>query len=98
MWKYIVTWVITTTIPAPCPDANVVDEFGLGGNSMTSSCLFFHSQTINETKEKTFIERDSAFIFLNKGKLRECNNCGYGLGDVLTGIKIDSLFTSNEKP
>lgn len=89
MYKYIVTWVITTMIQAPCPDANTVDEFGVK-NDYYTSCSVLHLASEFETKEKTFINRDSAFAFYNRAY---SNKSGFYIQESgITKVEIDSLL------
>lgn len=90
MYKYIITWVISTVVSEPCPDANRVDEFGIENNGYTT-CAVFHGKIVKESKTKNFIDRDSAFYFYNRGTKQINNNGFYGLGSSITEIKIDSI-------
>lgn len=88
MWKYIVTWVITTTIPAQQPEQ--VDEFGIKNYSANTLSILIVSSS-SETNTKEFIVRDSAFVFYNKGKERLRSEWMGGFGSSITDIKIDSV-------
>jgi hypothetical protein len=68
MFKYIVTWVLTTYFSVPCivPEPKP-DEYGRVGQSrvmLAMACLSSASDTLT----KTFYNRDSAIVFIEKGK------------------------------
>ena len=94
MYKYIITWVVSTVVSMECPDANRLDEFGSGGSSYTTSCMVYHCKTITETKSKTFKDKDSAFAFYNRGKNKTVHDL-FGITGGITEMKIDSLYHKN---
>lgn len=95
MIKYIVTWIVSTIISAPCPSIPVEDEFGIISDSYIT-CAVYHTATIDEVYSKEFYSKDSVFVFYEKGKLKALNlkNSMFA-SSVISQIKIDSIIINN---
>lgn len=94
IFKYIVTWVVSTTYPVACPDVQI-DEFTgdvVGG----TICLVNHVESESRIEEKTFYDREEAFKFLKQGEKRvEFYKDTWWMGSKVTSIKIDSVAVVN---
>ncbi len=86
MWKFIVTWVLLTTVQIPCPDANKTDEFGRTSNL---SCAVYHCKIVSTNKSKEFTDREKAFEFYKRAS--EGNKTMWFNSDIVN-VKIDSVF------
>ena len=90
MFKYIVTWVLTSYFSVPCitPEPKP-DEYGRmpQANMMLSvACMDSKSDTLT----KVFYSRDSAIVFINKGQQKDFSFTpiiSYELSD----FKLDSI-------
>lgn len=68
--KYVVSWVVTKTVPAPCPDF-VPDPYT--GELPAFHCAVYHTQNIVEVKSKTFETEEEAIAFANNAP-SSCNS------------------------
>lgn len=92
MWKYIVTWTISTTIMVSCPSEPKADEFG-ALPTYTTSCAVMHTQTFDKKHSKEFFIRDSAMSFYKRGLDKiESQRYAWALDDKMSNIKIDSVL------
>jgi len=62
MYKYVIFWVLITTVRIPCPDANKTDEFG---RRSFYGCLVNHCRIQIDTLSKYFDQRMEAIEFYN---------------------------------
>lgn len=97
MWKYLVTYILTSWHSVECPDYKpTTDEFGRTTWPMTH-CLVNHMGCDKDTVTKVFVNRDSALVFyshaIDQAKVEESNTGFGGLFSkpVLSDIKIDSV-------
>ena len=88
MYKYIITWVITSIISEPTPAR--IDEFGVIESSGISLAVYNYS-TLDEQKTRVFKDRDSALAFYKRGK-SNIPEYPIPLGQYMSSIKIDSLL------
>lgn len=90
MIKYIITWVVLSMEMASCPDSGpYYSDLGIPNKSMIS-CAAMHWKTVKTENEKTFTDRDSAFIFIDR--LKKYKPVGFSFGkSEIENIKIDSL-------
>lgn len=86
--KYIVYWVLVSIVPTVCPNAGIADEFGRMLNSGTI-CSVNHVEVVKEDHSKVFHNRDSAFQFYQRAKVKP----PYSFYDVpeITNVKLDSI-------
>jgi hypothetical protein len=60
---FLVTWTVVSIVPTPCPDKPKANEYGLGGNSM-SSCAVFHFKEERQEMSKEFETEKEADEFI----------------------------------
>lgn len=92
MVKYIVYWVIVSTVPCT-PKQPKPDEFGVVSSSnivLSALCV----ETVKEPKSKEFISRDSAFAFYERATFRAKSQ----VIKVFTPGYIPNYFTRNQPP
>ncbi len=85
MYEYIITWVISTLVSMPCPDANKTDAYGVRINNY-QSCAVYHFRLDNDTLSKKFTNRDLAIEFYNGAK----NRVTVSISGI-TSTRIDSV-------
>ncbi len=91
MWKYIVTWVLTSFISIPCP--NSIDEFG---RKSIGVCAVYHVETIWEVRKKEFLFKDSALRFYKDSKEESKHSSYIMIGSTMSDVKLDSVFVTPE--
>ena len=100
MIKYIVIWILATTVQIPCPDADKVDEFGRSSGSYVG-CLVLHTRTDYDTLQQSFITKGNAELFYNKAKKEIPEGLLFPMGSNIISIemyemksvKIDTMKT-----
>ena len=92
-WIFIVTWVLSYTVPTPCPDANKVDEWG---RKSMMTCAVYHCKVVKESHSKTFYNRDEAIIFYKKSMKEQGDNNSFIFNNGIIDVKIDSIPFSKD--
>jgi hypothetical protein len=90
-YLFIVTWYVISQVPAPCPDANQKDEFGVG-SSYRVSCAVYHTQSETTYHKKEFYNKDSAKAFILRASKRSVNDLDFTMQPKITNIKLDSII------
>jgi len=74
---YTVKWTLVELLPAPCPDAQKENEYGVRNNYM-SSCAVLHLRTERTEKQKEFNTEKEADRFIKEMPLEK--NMGTAIG------------------
>lgn len=86
---YTVKWTLVEVLPAPCPDANKEDEYGVKNNYM-SSCAVLHLKAERTEKQKEFNTEKEADEFIKKMPLQK--DMGMALGSYCeNAVKIKNI-------
>jgi len=88
MTKYILTWTVTKTIPAQCPDYQP-DPYT--GQYPMTHCLVYHCKTVTEQKTNEFESEKTAKEFA-KGAPQSCTNFRLN-GELLEDIREKETIT-----
>jgi hypothetical protein len=87
MIKYIVIWILATTVQVPCPDAGKVDEFGRN-SGMYNSCSVLHTSTDYDTLQQEFLIKEKAELFYDNAKKEVTKGFSFFLGSDIIQVEM----------
>ena len=67
MIKYIVFWILTFTVPAPCD----IPPYDAYGRPNASTCLVYHCEVKKESNSRVFSTLEEAQYFVREGEKQD---------------------------